>query len=119
MSLVSRPASPGDRLFWRPTAAVAETCAQIWGSAKEGMPAPSVDSHQADDDAHRAEGIRKALDHLSTGIDNGRSANYRQARAIIALSISVQRQALVAGLGHVHVGTTACGPMCEPLEGAL
>lgn len=115
MSLVNRPAPAGDRLFWRPSAPVAEACAVIWGSPHAG---PAIDDTERELGAHRAEGIRKALDHLSTGRDNGRSANYRQARAIIAMAQSVQRQALVAGLGHLHVGTTPCGPMCEPLDGA-
>lgn len=116
MTLIERSSYPGDKIGWRNPDDSARVVLRGFSLAAAG---PAIDETERELGAHRAEGVRKALDHLRAGQDNGRSANYRQARAIIAMAISVQRQALVAGLGHVHVGTTACGPMCEPLDGAL
>lgn len=110
MSLIPRSPSPGDRLDWRPR--------------EPQHPAPplavvpdSVELDVRSDLAHhRHDGIVRALGHLRRGIEEGRTPAYRRERALIELRASVQRQALVAGLGHLHVGTRPCTVMCEPME---
>lgn len=112
MSLVNRPAPAGDRLFWRPRSSEPAEGTHIWGAATTGMPSTIVDSVQADIEAHRHEGVRKALVHLA---GTTTSTTYRRTRAHLALCRAVELQARVAGLGHVHVGTGPCGVMCQPM----
>lgn len=119
MSLLPRPSSPGDRLAWRPTIAPAGRQPIAPGFDLTIVePHPAVDRADLDAEAvdlERRAAVRSALGHLTSGVRAGRSADYRRERALIELRASVQRQTLIDGLGHVHVGTPPCGPMCQPL----
>ena len=105
MSLLPRPTPAGDRLNWRPTPV----------ALKVVEPMPAVDRGNADAlaaELERRDGTRKALDYLAS---RSTSPVYRRTRAHLAMCRAVERQALIAGLGHLHVGTTPCGSMCEPM----
>lgn len=90
MTLIPRPASPGDRLTWRARRAPLVVV----------PPAPPIDRADADRldvELERRAGVRRALDRLTA---TGTTPAYRQARALLALQVSVEAQARIAGLGR-------------------
>jgi hypothetical protein len=120
MSLIPRPASPGARLDWRPRLVGQPAPVPAQPATIRTVPAPvSAEEGWAafadrcrDLDAQRRVGLDQALDRLRT---HHASPTYRRTRAYMALARSVELQARIAGLGHVHVGTEPCGPLCQPL----